>query len=487
VDVLLGNGDGTFQPPIQIPVPLGAVSLAAGDFNADGKLDLAILVSQEGDAVSDSVVMLLGRGDGTFTTGASYPVGPFAHSFVAGDFSGDGKLDLVVADAGTYADKHQDGNLTRLAGKGDGTFAAPVVMPLAGGIGRGPYSVTAADFNRDGKLDLAVALSDDPPEEGGFAGGLLTMLGRGDGTFEAPVVYASDANTVVTGDLNGDGSPDLIVTGVVNAGSSYLLGNGDGSFRPAATISSGYLGPVVLGDFNHDGKLDVAASASTGVVAFLNVSALAPGVTVVPAAGLSPGPITPDSLATAFGANFATPASITIEDSTGATFQGTVLYSSPSQINFAIPAGLDAGPATVTIGSQTGSVLIAPVAPALFTLNEPGLAAAYVTRAASGGAVTNEPIAQLQNGVYTPVPIDVTAGTVYLILFGTGIRNAWDLNATSSTMPVEYAGPQPSVPGLDQVNLLLPASLAGSGCSNVTLRAGAPFVITSNTVYICIK
>jgi uncharacterized protein (TIGR03437 family) len=485
VDILLGNGDGTFQPPLKIPAPLGAFNLAAADFNADGNVDLAVLVSQEGGGPSDSVLMLLGRGDGTFTAGDSYAVGPFAHSFVTGDFNGDGKLDLIVTDAGTYAGKNQNGNLTLLAGKGDGSFATPAIIPVTGGFVRGPYNIFAADFNRDGNLDLAVTLSD----YSNYEGGLLTLLGHGDGTFAPPVIYANNAVTVQAGDLNGDGIPDLVVTGTtVTPGPSYLLGNGDGSFQPAELISSGYLGPLLLADFNRDGKLDVAGGASSGVAAFLNTSTPPPPVTVVSAAALSPGPIAPESLATAFGMNFATPALVSIEDSTGATFEGAVVYSSASQINFVIPAGLDAGPATVTVGRQTASVLITPVAPRLFTLNEPGLAAAYVTRVAAGGEVSNQPIATLQNGVYIPIPIDVTAGTAYLILFGTGLRNGSNLEASvnSTSAAVEYLGPQPSVAGLDQVNLLLPVSLAGSGCANVTLTNG-PFGIASNTVYVCFK
>jgi uncharacterized protein (TIGR03437 family) len=124
----------------------------------------------------------------------------------------------------------------------------------------------------------------------------------------------------------------------------------------------------------------------------------------------------------------------------------------------------------------------------LFTLNEQGIAAAYVTRVASGAAVTYESVATIQNGVYAPAPIDVTSGSAYLILFGTGFRDASNLRAlvNGSAVEVVYAGPQPSFPGLDQVNLLLPASLSGSGCSNVAVSSG-PLGLSSNTVYVCIR
>jgi uncharacterized protein (TIGR03437 family) len=470
VDILLGKGDGTFQSPLSVAAPLGAFALVAGDFNGDGQVDLALLLS-------NGVQILLGKGDGTFTAGALYSVGPAVNSFVAGDFNGDGKLDLVVADAG---------NIAFLAGNGDGTFAAPQIIPFAGGPAGGPFSVIAADFNKDGKLDLALTLSD-----GANVGGLRILLGRGDGTFQPLVSYAVDAIAVQTGDLNGDGNLDLVVTGTgADPSLRYLLGNGDGSFQPSVAFSSDIYtlyaqAPLALGDFNRDGKLDVAAITNAGVAAFLNTTGPVPPVTVVSAAGLTPGPLAPDSLATVFGSNFPATPSITIEDSNGTTLPGSILYSSASQINFAIPAGLDAGPATVTIGSQSASVLLAPLAPSLFTLNAGGLAAAYVTRVAPSGAVTNQPIANFKNGIYTPIPIDVTSAPAYLILFGTGIRNASFLTAivNGGSLPLQYAGPQESIVGLDQVNLLLPSSLAGSGCSNIVVTSG----LFSNTVYACIQ
>ena len=297
VDILLGNGDGTFQQPDRIAAPMGAFELAIGDFNGDGKPDLAVLISQAGAGLSDSVLTLLGNGDGTFTAGDTYPVGPWAQSVAVGDFNGDGKLDLIVADAGTNGSHHQDGNISLLAGKGDGTFAAPLVMGIRIAINTGPYSLMAADFNGDGKLDLAVTVSR-------ATGGLVTMLGRGDGTFQPPTYYAVDAANVYAADLNGDGIPDLVVS--ADSGLRYLLGNGDGSFAPPVQFSSdGFTlyaeSPLALADFNGDGKLDIAAIDSAGIATFLNATTPTPNLTVVSAASLTPGPIAPDSIATAFG------------------------------------------------------------------------------------------------------------------------------------------------------------------------------------------
>jgi uncharacterized protein (TIGR03437 family) len=458
--------------------------LAAGDFNGDGKTDVVVLISQYAGGPSDGVLILLGRGDGTFAEGATYAVGPFALSFAVGDFNGDGKLDLVVADNGTDAKNYRDGNLLLLTGNGDGTFAAPQAIPLTGSFVNGPYQVIAADFNKDGKLDLALTV----------AGALVIMLGRGDGTFAAPVSYPVETNNVQAADVNGDGILDLVVVAGYQT-LSYMLGNGDGTFQPPVTFSEGYY--AVLGDFNGDGKVDVV-SELLGVFTLLNATQAPPPLTLVSSASFTGGPVAADSIVSAFGKNLpAEGAPVSVTDITGESFPASVVYDSASQINFIMPAGLDSGPATVTIGSgsaaQSAPVVVAPAAPALFTMMNPsGLAAAYVTNVATGGTLTNEPIFSFQNGVFTPIPIDVTSGEAYLILFGTGIRNVGTVTVLVDTDLLDsnvlfpaYAGPQPTFPGLDQVNVLLPANLAGSGCLDLSLGAGG--VSFSNTVYVCIQ
>ena len=144
ISVALGNGDGTF-PRIDAPIDNAyeLSSIVAGDFDGDGKLDLAGT-----NYAGNAVLIFTGNGDGTFKSPVSISTGNSPAAMVMGDFNNDGKLDLVTANYG-------DGTVTLLLGKGDGTFAEASGSPYA--VGKGPSSVVAADFNGDGKLDLAVA------------------------------------------------------------------------------------------------------------------------------------------------------------------------------------------------------------------------------------------------------------------------------------------------------------------------------------------
>ena len=250
VSVLLGNGDGTFQPALNYGVGAGGVSysVAVGDFNGDGKLDLVVANNSGGGFGSDCVSVLLGNGDGTFRTAANYNAGSWPFSVAVGDFNRDGKLDLVVANDASN-------NLSVLLGNGDGTFQAAVNY----NVGSQPTSVMVGDFNADGKLDLvATNLGSNT---------VSVLLGNGDGTFKPAVDYNSGSNPRWTGiaDVNGDGKPDLVVANnAVNGGTSsvsVLLGIGNGTFQTAVNYSAGVEPEAIaVGDFDGDGRLDIAVA-----------------------------------------------------------------------------------------------------------------------------------------------------------------------------------------------------------------------------------
>ncbi len=228
--------------------------VAVGDFNGDGIPDFAVA-----NIVDGTITILLGNGDGTFTQAANSPIttGPEPVSIVVGDFNGDGKPDLAILD--TY-----EAYITILLGNGDGTFAqangSPFYLPSGADD---PHSIAVADFNRDGRLDLAVA---------NFANGNITiLLGNGDGTFSAAengtTVVGTYPYFVVAGDFNNDGIPDLVVANTGSNSITVLLGNGDGTFTQASgsPITVGDQPHcIALADFNEDGNLDIAVVNTVG-------------------------------------------------------------------------------------------------------------------------------------------------------------------------------------------------------------------------------
>ncbi len=172
LNLLEGNGDGTFGAPINF-AQIDGTRAVARDLNEDGKLDLVVTGQ---DAYGGVVTVFLGNGDGTFLPGVSYATGGYAYGLAIGDVNGDGKLDLVATDLGTYP-AYADGAVSVLLGNGDGTFGA------AANYAAGTYPTTVAigNFGGDGKLDLVV--NQGASNTYNLATSVVVLLGDGDGTF----------------------------------------------------------------------------------------------------------------------------------------------------------------------------------------------------------------------------------------------------------------------------------------------------------------
>ncbi len=259
VTVLLGNGSGGFTAAAGSPflVGSGPNSIAVADFNGDGKPDLVTA-----DANSNSLTVLLGDGLGGFTAapGNPFAAGPGASSVTVGDFDRDGIPDIAAANSPI-------GSVTILLGNGRGAFSTDPGSPFP--LGTQPQSLVAGDFDGDGNLDLASA---------NFGSNNVTvLLGNGLGGFSAapgsPLSVGLGPRAVRVGDFNGDGIQDLVTANGTSNDVSVMLGTGSGGFAAAPGspfAASGSTSSVVISDFNGDGFQDIAASSGTaGKITFL--------------------------------------------------------------------------------------------------------------------------------------------------------------------------------------------------------------------------
>ena len=305
VSILMGLGNGTFQPAVNLPVAKGPIGVAIADVNKDSKPDVVVT-----NSLTDQVSVLLGNGNGSFQNAVRFTVGSgaspvqgFFPSYVnVADMNGDGNLDLLVANNNTSS-------ITLLTGDGKGSFSKPVNLS----VGRTPVAVLAGDFNRDGKSDFVSSNLDGHT--------VSVVFGKGNGKFldvspiadnAGPVQMVSadfnhdgitdlatvnagnsqDGNTVsvffgqvgakfsrqlalkvgtdplslATADFNNDGLPDIVAANFGTypddpGGISVLLNKGNGSFQPAASFPAGdFPDFVAAADFNRDGNQDVVVS-----------------------------------------------------------------------------------------------------------------------------------------------------------------------------------------------------------------------------------
>ncbi|HEY6766272.1 MAG TPA: FG-GAP-like repeat-containing protein [Candidatus Sulfotelmatobacter sp.] len=319
----------TFAPSSSFMVGTAISDVSVGDFNNDGRMDLAVLnegaeyTCTDGTQASEYVSMFLGNGDGTFVPGETLELGCGSSfldgsdfAMVAADFNGDGRIDLAISFTGDMCCVEPGRWVLAYLGNGDGTFnVEPYVV---GNVSNGMGIPVAADFNGDGNRDLAIEGGDfgyilyvfEGQGDGTFPGGpetdlspafdgaasswlaagdfnrdgLLDMvsppvnnlpsilLGNGDGTFSAASSqppFAASANAPAVGDFTGDGILDLAVTDA-SANLNILVGNGDGTFIPRnGEPNAGPYGTPLTSDLNGDGKLDLAVSSATGNLVYL--------------------------------------------------------------------------------------------------------------------------------------------------------------------------------------------------------------------------
>ncbi len=344
VSILLGVGNGTFQPQVTYATGDGPADVAVGDFNGDGHLDLAVVNSGENSSgqFDNSVSILLGNGDGTFQAQVTYATGQVPVSVAVGDFNRDGYLDLAIVD-------QYDDAVSILLGNGDGTFQPEVEY----GVSSQPMQVAVDDFNGDGRLDLVTANY--------IAQTVSILLGNGDGTFQCASDFTATENptAVATADFNGDGIRDLAVADFGSSTVSILIGNGDGTFHAQVRYATGtYPEAVVAEDFNGDGILDVALPTDNlqGSVSIL----LGNGDGTLQTTQNFPAGLLPVSITAADYDNDGL-MDITVPDleaNAVSVLLSTTLVYSPTNLSFGtVNLGTTSSPQTVTLTNNGGSAV----------------------------------------------------------------------------------------------------------------------------------
>lgn len=435
-NLLLGNGDGSFQSPVSYPQSLGSV-VQAVDFNNDNKLDLLSTVPASGVS-QGTVAVLLGNGDGTFASPVIYYAAGYVPFSVA-DFNSDGKLDIACIGGSVGGTPGQ--GLSFLFGNGDGTFQAAVFPSLSNGFTNAPFT---ADLNGDGKPDLV-----------DFYG--LVALGNGDGTFQFKTgISGSDDGTYAVADLNGDGKQDLLALRAYY--SSVFPGNGDGSFGSPLAINGPFRRPVVIADMNKDGEPDIVFPVGTNVFGIaVQLNTTPPGF-IFSATVLSPSSVIAGTFATS---------TVTAAPTFG--FHSAVTLSCSG-----LPSGASCGfsPASISNSSGTSVVTITTgtsTQAGTYPVQVQGASGSIVNAVTLSLVVQAPPDFTMGPAPGSPSSQTISAGqtaSFSLALSGTGSFTG-KVNLSCSISPAVSLGPTCSVPSFVQIS-------GGTQTANVQVATTKP-------------
>jgi len=458
VTILMGVGDGTFQPPVSYLPGHHETDLAIADFNGDGYADIVAVSS---DDLLTPISILLGNGDGTFQTSTASYAGIFPSFVAIGDFNKDGKPDFLILETTV---NYLNNYLRVYLGNGDGTFHQPSTSPLRAELGQAiPDAAVVGDFDGDGNPDIVTA-------SGNIA--LTAFLGNGDGTFRGAVTFPAGTNTgaLAAGEFNGDARADLVVTNSTNV---QVLMAGSGVFPVVTTLSV----PDAMGGVPYSVGLSATGGStpytwslsagstpvpltSAGTIAGTLATNITPGVypfTVMASGPNGAGFFSSQNLSMKVTAAFVISTTSTTPGRLGAPYSAKQLVSggTPPYQNWivtagALPAGLSLDPAT---GIFSGTPTAVGSFPFTMTVNDSAgltsLPASLTVRIVAPLAISNPSLPSAVTGV--PYSVTLTGAG--------GFPNYRNWTVTSGALP----------------NGLTLSALTGVISGTPTAAAGSPF------------
>ncbi|HUB52545.1 MAG TPA: VCBS repeat-containing protein, partial [Terracidiphilus sp.] len=433
VSILLGNGDGTFAPgpdsPISLPGAPGTI--VTSDFNDDGIADLAVLAP----APNGTVTILLGFGNGAFAQAPGNPLSiAYAYSLAATDFNSDGIPDLIVLST--------IGTATIQLGNGNGTFTQ---SGSAFSIGNSPDAVAVGDFNGDGISDLAII------DWGGNA--VRILLGKGNAKFSEgpPIAVGNEPSSIAIGDFNGDGFEDLAISNEEDQTVTILLGSGNGTFTQASASPVKQAGTpvsIVAADLNGDGFWDFAVADQDNSVAVAELSQLTETVT-----------------ATSSGISVSgSPSSHSVV----ANYSGDGNYASSTSFATA----LRAQPLTPTVAVTPSAATISTIDPLTVTIDVSGGNGNPVPAGSvqlSGGGYTSA-AAALSSGIATinvPAGVLATGADTFTAAYAPDAASSPTYSSSSGTTSIWVGGPSAATPVVTVSPL--PANIAANQSMTVNI------------------